>query len=529
MTVPARVGAEAARKGFVAFVQDWNRLSELSTPRHHRDLAAWLEERCRGHNRNMLLMAFRGAGKSSLVGLFAAWLLYDDPNRRLLVLAADLKLAKKMVRNVKRIIERHPDTAGLKPPARDRDQWAQDQFTVVRTRELRDPSMIASGIGGNITGSRADVVICDDVEVPRTSDSAVKRDDLREKLAEIEYVLVPGGAQLYVGTPHSYYTIYADEPRPEAGESVPFLDGFERKLLPVYTEDETGRRTYAWPKRFDEAQVNRMRKATGPNKFSSQMLLKPVNIAEGWFDPGRLGIYDGELDYRESRGRAVLTLNGARLASASCWWDPAFARPSAEGVRRGDSSVVAAVFGSEDGRFFLHRLRYLTVDAADEHSEAEQQCRQVAAFLRDHHLPNVRVEINGVGRFLPGQLRSVLRKTGTPAAVIEESSRKAKAERIEEAYAAILADNRLLAHRSVWSTPFIREMREWRPDGSYRGHDDGLDAVAGCLLCEPYRFEKPGAARPAAPGAGAVERPLGRPRPDWRGMAPVVAPSDWDV
>ncbi|CAO3448774.1 Phage DNA packaging [Azospirillum argentinense] len=516
--------AETRKKGFFAFVQDWNRQSELTTPRHHLQIAAWLERQAVGVGSfgigsfgmgpRLLLMAFRGAGKSSIVGLFAAWMLYQDPNRRLLVLAADLKLAKKMVRNVKRIIERHPDTRGLKPPAKERDQWAADQFTVVRAQELRDPSMVAAGVGGNITGSRADVVICDDVEVPRTSGSPGKRADLREKLAEIDYLLVPGGLQLFVGTPHSYYSIYAEEPRAEVGETRPFLDGFARLVLPVYTDGPDGRRRYAWPQRFGEAHVNRIRKTTGPNKFTSQMLLQPVNEAEGFLDPDRLGRYDGELEYRESAGRAVLTLNGLRMASASCWWDPAFARPAAEGGKPGDSSVVAAVFGGADGRFYLHRVLYLSVDPGDPDTEAEQQCLQVARFLERHHLPAVHVEINGIGRFLPGLLRKALRTEKVGAAVVEEASRRAKALRIREAFDALLADRRLLAHAAVWETPFIREMREWSPDGRYTGRDDGLDAVAGALSCEPFRFD-----RQPAPGR----------KPDWRAAAALPPVEDWGV
>jgi len=501
-------------KGFHAFVQDWNSQAELRTPAHHREMADWLERESRNGDRRMLLMAFRGSGKSTLVGLFAAWLLRRDPNRRLLVLGADMKLAKKMVRNVKRILERHPDTRHLKPPAKDRDQWAADQFTVVRPMELRDPSMAAAGIGGNITGSRADVVICDDVEVPRNADSAGKRADLRERLSELEYVLVPGGAQLYVGTPHSYYTIYADEARAEAGETRPFLDGFARKVIPVYTEDGAGRRSYAWKERFGEAHVNRIRKASGPNKFTSQMLLRPVNTAEGFLDVDRLGRYDAELDYREALGRAVLTLGGVRMASATCWWDPAFARPPGEGAPKGDGSVVAALFGGEDKRLYLHRVLYLRVDATARDSEAEQQCRQVARFLADHHLPSIRVETNGIGGFLPGLLRERLRKERLAASVIDHASRTPKARRIQEAFDALLADRRLLAHRLVWETPLIREMREWRPDG-YTGPDDGLDAVAGCLAAEPHRFDQSG----GSPGR----------RTDWRGGGAVVAPSDWEL
>jgi hypothetical protein len=50
-------------------------------------------------------------------------------------------------------------------------------------------------------------------------------------------------------------------------------------------------------------------------------------------------------------------------------------------------------------------------------------------------------------------------------------------------------------------------MREWRPGGG--GRDDGLDAVAGCLLSEPVRFGPPEATpkrkdwRPGASGHAA--------------------------
>ncbi|PGH52981.1 hypothetical protein CRT60_23910 [Azospirillum palustre] len=501
--------------GFRAFVQGWNAMVELKTPAHHARMAGWLEDHMAGQNRRMLLMAFRGSGKSTLVGLFAAWLLLRDPNRRLLVLAADLKLAMKMVRNVKRILERHPDCSHLKPPATERDQWAADRFTVVRPMELRDPSMAAAGIGGNITGSRADVVICDDVEVPRNADTAVKRAALRERLSELEYVLVPGGAQLYVGTPHAQDSLYAEE---SDDGSPPFLDGFERLVLPVYTEDAEGNRSYTWKERFGEAHVARIRKSTGPNKFTSQMLLRPVSITDGVLNVEKLGRYDAELEYREALGRAALTLDGVKLVSATCWWDPAFARPAGEGdgrSRGGDGSVVAAVFAGENERFYLHRVLYLSVDPKAEETEADQQCMQVSRFLADNHLPAVHIEINGLGRFLPGLLRKRLRDDRLAAGVVEQNSRTPKAARIVKAFDALLADRRLLAHRQVWQTPLIREMRDWRPDGRYRGPDDGLDAVAGCLGAEPCRFDR---------STTPPER-----RPDWRGAGAVVASADWEL
>jgi hypothetical protein len=55
---------------------------------------------------------------------------------------------------------------------------------------------------------RADLIICDDVEVPNTSNTAQKRENLRERLRELDFILSPSGTMIYIGTPHAYDTIY---------------------------------------------------------------------------------------------------------------------------------------------------------------------------------------------------------------------------------------------------------------------------------------------------------------------------------
>ena len=186
---------------FKLFIVLWNQKMGQSTPAIHTVMSNWLELNWCQKTPRQLLMAFRSSGKSTIAGLFAAWLLYRNPGLRILVLAADSILARKMVRQVKKIIEKHPLTKGLVPGKAD--QWAGNRFTVKRMIQLRDPSMLARGITSNITGSRADVIICDDVEVPNTCDTAEKREALRDRLREIDYILTPGGTQLYIGTPHN--------------------------------------------------------------------------------------------------------------------------------------------------------------------------------------------------------------------------------------------------------------------------------------------------------------------------------------
>ncbi len=469
--------ANASALRFEEFVWIWNRFQNQHTPMLHIQMAKWLAERWNARDQKLLLLAFRNSGKSTLVGLFAAWLLFRNPDTRILVLAADFALAKKMVRNVKRLVERHPFTQSLKPTRGD--QWAAEQFTVHRNAELRDPSMLAKGIGANITGLRADVIICDDVEVPNTCHTAQKRLELRERLQELEYVKVPNGLQLFIGTPHTYYSIYSEKTYPESGEARPFLMHYSRLSLPLLDGDGNSR----WPDRFPTEHIESLILESGPNKFKSQMLLQPVNIADGRLDPDLISIYHERLDYREGNTEARLYLGERRLVSASCWWDPAYGSRDS-----GDASVIACVFTSADGQYWIHDIRYLfhSASADCDTDAATDMCHQVASFVKQNHLPSIVIETNGLGRFLPGLLRRELRASRIRCSVLEHASKRNKDLRILDAFEAVLAAGRLHVHAGVLATAFMREMREWRPGTGCR--DDGLDAVAGCLLAEPVRL-----------------------------------------
>ncbi len=427
------------------------------------------------------MMAFRACGKSTLVGLFSAWLLWRDPDLRILVLAADNQLSSKMVRNIRKIIEKHPLTAHLKPIKPD--QWAADRFTLNRQKELRDPSVLAAGVTSNITGCRADVILYDDVEVPNTSDTAQKRENLRERLDESNFILVPGGLQFYIGTPHSYFSIYSDVARKEINEEEPYLSGFDRYKQPLLDKEGNS----VWPEQFTKADIDLLKKQAGPHKFAAQMMLQPVNIKDSRLDHNLLNFYDDDLVYSEVQKQSYLDVMDSRIVSCSAWWDPAFG--SAKKGNNGDSSVLAIVFTDEGGNHYLHHISYIKVECCEGEDEATLQCQQVAEMLQRFYVPSVAVEINGLGKFLPAILRRELGGKNIACAVVEKSSTKNKALRILESFDAVLAARALHVHESVKKTPFLIEMMEWQPDKK-NGHDDGLDAVAGALSLEPVRIKK---------------------------------------
>jgi predicted phage terminase large subunit-like protein len=459
---------------FLVFVALWNRRQGMQTPHPHRIIAQFLAQQWESGQHHILLMAFRACGKSTLVALFAAWLLQQNPNLRIMVVAADMVLAEKMVRNIRRVIEKHPLTSMLKP--KSAGQWTAMQFTVNRPATMRDPSVLARSVQTNITGSRADVIICDDVEVPGTAATPTARMDLRDRLRELDFVLTPGGSMIYVGTPHSYDSIYAATAASGSIEEKPFLQNFSRFELPLLnTAGES-----AWPERYPLSAIEALQKKTSKNKFASQMMLQPVSLADARLPPDLIKSYKDELCYEEGNQQSRLSLGGVQLIGASCWWDPAFS-----GAR--DSSVVALVFTDAENNYYFHRVLYLRVRAESADAEAQQQCDQVADFIAAHYVPGIKIESNGIGQFLPGLLRKTLQQRGMNASVQPVNSTRNKADRIVETLEVPLAAGVIHAHHSIWQSNFMTEMREWSPERPGAA-DDALDALAGAIGEMPLRI-----------------------------------------
>jgi hypothetical protein len=189
-----------------SFLDAWNSMLGFETPQHHKNIPRFLADAFENPPHRALLLAFRHSGKSSVGGVFAAWTLFISPKTRILILSAESSLASRMVSHIRHILENHPDCRDLMPNVRK--EWGAHKITIARPIGIREPSVICQGIHGNITGMRADMIICDDVEVPNTSNTMQKREILRERLRELDFILSPDGTMIYIGTPHAADTIY---------------------------------------------------------------------------------------------------------------------------------------------------------------------------------------------------------------------------------------------------------------------------------------------------------------------------------
>ncbi len=331
--------------------------------------------------------------------------------------------------------------------------------------------MLGAGITGNLTGCRADLIICDDVEVPNTCDTAAKREELRTRLRELSFVQAGAARMLYVGTPHAVQTIYATDATSKADE-IPFLMGFSALRVPVL--DDQGHS--AWPEKYQVEQLDDVRRIAGAAMFQSQMMLEPTAVATPILDPGLMPVFDGELVYVRELNKFYI--GERKIIAVRAWWDPALA----EG--RGDSSVVAVVAFDDRGHAYVQTVQYIHPDLSDGGDNATAQCAQVADLCARYNVPVIGLEINGLGRLLPGLLRAAMVRARARAAVVEKSNKTAKKQRIEGTFTTRLAARMLHVHRSVLSTPLMQEMRDFRPSAT-QNRDDGLDAVAGALSMGP--------------------------------------------
>ncbi|MCS5736983.1 hypothetical protein, partial [Herbiconiux daphne] len=237
------------------------------------------------------------------------------------------------------------------------EQW----WTSIAT-DPRNASMYARGIMSNVTGSRAKLAVVDDVEVPRNIQTPEAREKLRYRLEEITHILVPGGQTIYIGTPHTFETIYEEiekrgancltirlfekEFRIEAKDAnkceydIPFIPEFvfagiynAAKVLVEgvdYELTETGVKFAAppetlidfyagsaWPERFTRDELIKRRLSTRTiNAWDSQYMLHSKPTHDLRLDPDRIREYNVEPQIRVANGVAEMLLGNVRISGA---------------------------------------------------------------------------------------------------------------------------------------------------------------------------------------------------------------------
>lgn len=182
-----------------------------------------------------IIQGFRGVAKSFITCAYVVWLLWRDPQLKIMIVSASKERADANASFIKKIINEVPFLGNLK--AREGQRDTQNLFDVGPARPDHSPSVKSVGITGQLTGSRADIIVADDVEVPGNSFTQVMRDRLFELVKEFDAILKPGDDKkiIYLGTPQNEMSLYN-----ELQER-----GYITYIWPArYPYDDKHRRTY---------------------------------------------------------------------------------------------------------------------------------------------------------------------------------------------------------------------------------------------------------------------------------------------
>lgn len=180
--------------------------------RIQRDIARFLAD---GENRLRFIQAFRGIGKSFLTCCYVVWRLWKNPNLKVLIVSANEGLASENAELIKKIILHKagdPYWPELRPKAGQRTSTLSFEVGAAEDTPDKSPSVKVVGITGQLTGSRSDILISDDVEVPKNSQTETQRDKLRALTAEYIDIAKVGSEIIYLGTPQSQESIYKSLP-----------------------------------------------------------------------------------------------------------------------------------------------------------------------------------------------------------------------------------------------------------------------------------------------------------------------------
>ncbi len=159
-------------------------------------------------DRRAIIEGFRGVGKSWICSAYVVHQLLLDPRKNILVVSASKTRADDFSTFTLRLIHELPILGHLRPT--DKQRFSKISFDVGPAPASHAPSVKSLGVTSQLTGSRADIIVADDIEVVGNSATQGMRDKLGEQVKEFDAIIKPEDETkvLFLGTPQCEDTIY---------------------------------------------------------------------------------------------------------------------------------------------------------------------------------------------------------------------------------------------------------------------------------------------------------------------------------
>ena len=334
--------------------------------------------------KRLQISAFRGLCKSWIAAAFALWILYRDRDKKIMVVSASKQRADDFTIFCQKCLIEIPWLQHLTP--KDDDQrWSRVSFDVYGCRPAQSPSVKSVGITGQITGSRADVILFDDVEVPSDSATDMMREKLLQLVTEGESVLTPRDDSriVFLGTPQTTFTIYRTLrernylPMVWPARYPKTLVGYEDILAPELQADidKQGLEALAWKPtdtRFSELNLLEREQSMSRSNFMLQFQLD-TSLSDAQKFPLKIAdIICLPLDGKVGPSSLVWRTDKSTLLDLPCvalpgdrWYGPQETGPSVpfgetivavDPSGRGKDETVALVLSQINGNLFLREI-----------------------------------------------------------------------------------------------------------------------------------------------------------------------------
>ena len=503
---------DSLQQDFKLFLQAlWGQLDLPSPTRAQYAIADYLQH---GPKR-LQIQAFRGVGKSWITGAFVLWTLFNNPEKKIMIISASKERADNMSIFLQKLIIETPWLVHLRPKSDDA-RWSRISFDV-NCSPHQAPSVKSVGITGQLTGSRADLMILDDIEVPGNSMTEMMREKLLQLCTEAESILTPKADSriMYLGTPQTTFTIYRKlaerNYRPFVWPArVPRkLANYEGLIAPQLQEDiDQGAEPWSVtdPDRFQDDDLLEREAAMGRSNFMLQFMLDT-------------SLSDAEKFPLKFSDLIVTSVNPTQAPDSVVWCsDPRnvlkdlptvglpgdyFYSPmqlqgewgpyqeticSVDPSGRGTDETAATYISQRNGFLYVHEIRSYRDGYSD------NTLLDILRGCKKYNVTNLVIETNFGDGIVSELFRKHLQQTKQNIGIEEVRANVRKEERIIDALEPIMNQHRLIIDRGVveWDynsnkdeAPekrilymlFYQMSRMCREKFAIR-HDDRLDSLA---------------------------------------------------
>ena len=502
---------ESLQADFKLFLQAlWTQLELPSPTRAQYAIADYLQN---GPKR-LQIQAFRGVGKSWITGAFVLWTLFNNAEKKIMIISASKERADNMSIFLQKLIIETPWLSHLRPKSDDA-RWSRISFDV-NCSPHQAPSVKSVGITGQLTGSRADLMILDDIEVPGNAMTEFMREKLLQLCTEAESILTPKDDSriMYLGTPQTTFTVY----RKLAERNYrPFVwparyprnaSPYEGLLAPQLEADiDAG--AEAWTPtddRFDDEDLVEREASMGRSNFMLQFMLDtslsdaekfPLKMADLIVTSVNPTTAPDSLVWCSDPSNVIkdlptVGLPGDYFYSPMCiqgeWHPYSETICSVDPSGRGSDETTAAYISQRNGFLYVHEMRAYRSGYADE------TLLDILRGCKKYNVSNLVIETNFGDGIVAELFKKHMLNTKQNIGVKEVRANVRKEDRIIDSLEPVLNQHRLVVDRSVieWdykSNPdeapekrllymlFYQMSRMCRMKFAVR-HDDRIDCLA---------------------------------------------------